>query len=76
MIIMKLYEDLMWRGLIKDISSPELAEKLNMKLTTYWGYENETREMDYSTLIKVANFFNCSIDYLLGRQEMHNNSEF
>ena len=26
---MKLYEDLMWRGLIKDISSPELEEKLN-----------------------------------------------
>ena len=24
---MKLYDELVWRGLIKDISSPELAEK-------------------------------------------------
>lgn len=26
---MKLYDDLIWRGLIKDISSPDLEEKLN-----------------------------------------------
>lgn len=26
---MKLYDDLVWRGLIKDISSPDLEEKLN-----------------------------------------------
>ncbi len=35
---MKLYDDLMWRGLIKDISSPELEKKLNEeKLTFYIG---------------------------------------
>ena len=27
---MKLYDDLMWRGLIQDISSPDLIEKLNV----------------------------------------------
>lgn len=27
--IMKLYDELVWRGLIKDISSPELEQKLN-----------------------------------------------
>ena len=26
---MKLYDELVWRGLIKDISSPELIDKLN-----------------------------------------------
>ena len=26
---MKLYDELVWRGLIKDVSSPELEEKLN-----------------------------------------------
>ena len=26
---MKLYDDLKWRGLIKDATSPELEEKLN-----------------------------------------------
>ena len=35
---MKCFEDLKWRGLIKDISSPELEEKLNNeKLTFYIG---------------------------------------
>lgn len=35
---MNLYDDLMWRGLIKDISSPELEKKLNNEsLTFYWG---------------------------------------
>ncbi len=35
---MTLYEDLKWRGLIKDISSPELEKKLNEeKLTFYIG---------------------------------------
>ena len=35
---MKLYDDLMWRGLIQDISSPELIEKLNEgNLTFYIG---------------------------------------
>ena len=35
---MKCYEDLMWRGLIQDISSPDLIEKLNEGgLTFYIG---------------------------------------
>ena len=35
---MKLFEELKWRGLIKDITSPELEEKLNNeKLTFYIG---------------------------------------
>lgn len=35
---MKAYEDLKWRGLIQDISSPDLEEKLNdEKLTFYIG---------------------------------------
>ena len=35
---MTLFEDLKWRGLIKDITSPELEDKLNNEsLTFYWG---------------------------------------
>ena len=51
-----------------NLTQKEIAMKLNMKPTTYWGYENNSREMDYATLLKVADFFNCSIDYLLGHQ--------
>ena len=36
---MTLYEDLQWRGLIKDVSSPELEKKLNEGGLTflYWN---------------------------------------
>ncbi len=35
---MKLYDELVWRGLIKDVSSPELEKQLNEgKITFYWG---------------------------------------
>ena len=33
---MTLFEDLKWRGLIKDISSPELEEKLNKGGMTFY----------------------------------------
>ena len=35
---MKIYDELVWRGLIKDVSSPEIEEKLNNGgLTFYIG---------------------------------------
>lgn len=52
---MKLYDDLMWRGLIKDISSPELEKKLNAeKLTFYWGTDPTADSLHlghYSSLV-------------------------
>ena len=33
---MKCFEDLQWRGLIKDISSPELEKKLNEESLTFY----------------------------------------
>lgn len=33
---MKLYDDLKWRGLIKDVSSPELEKKLNEEQLTFY----------------------------------------
>lgn len=52
---MKLYDDLMWRGLIKDISSPELEKKLNeKKLTFYWGTDPTADSLHlghYSSLV-------------------------
>lgn len=52
---MKLYDDLKWRGLIKDISSEELEKKLNEdKLTFYWGTDPTASSLHlghYSSLI-------------------------
>lgn len=52
---MKLYEDLKWRGLIKDITSPDLEEKLNNGgMTFYWGTDPTADSMHighYSSLL-------------------------
>ena len=32
-------------------------------------YENNEREADYETLIKFADYFDVSLDYLLGRTD-------
>ena len=41
---MKIYEDLIWRGLIKDITSPELKEKLNQGGLTFYIGADPTAE--------------------------------
>lgn len=44
-----------------------IAEKINVAKSTYSGYENNKSTPDYEILIKIADFFNVSIDYLLER---------
>ena len=51
----------------KRISQLKLALDLEMNQNTISRYENLEREADYKTLIKLADYFNVSIDYLLGR---------
>lgn len=52
---MNLFEELKWRGLIKDISSPELEKKLNEeKISFYWGTDPTADSLHlghYSSLI-------------------------
>lgn len=53
----------------KGISQVKLAMDLSMNQNSISRYENETREADYATLIKFADYFNVSIDYLLERTD-------
>ena len=53
----------------KKISQLKLALDLNMSQNTISRYENLEREADYETLIKIADYFNVSLDYLLGRSD-------
>ena len=53
----------------RNISQLKLALDLNMNQNTISRYENLEREADYKTLIKFADYFDVSIDYLLGRKE-------
>lgn len=51
------------------ISQLKLALDLNMNQNSISRYENEVRQADYATLIKFADYFNVSIDYLLERTD-------
>lgn len=51
-----------------NVTQKELAQILNIKQSTYSGYETNNSEPDLATLIKLANYFNVSLDYLCDRQ--------
>ena len=54
---------------MRKISQLKLAIDLNMNQNTISRYENMERQADYETLISFADYFNVSLDYLLGRDE-------
>ena len=51
----------------RNISQLKLALDLNMNQNTISRYENLEREADYETLVRFADDFDVSLDYLLGR---------
>ncbi len=53
----------------RGLSQLRLAMDLNMAQNTISRYENEIREADYKTLIIFAEYFDVSVDYLLGRTD-------
>jgi transcriptional regulator with XRE-family HTH domain len=53
----------------RGISQLKLALDLNMNQNSISRYETGEREADYATLIKFADYFGVSIDYLLERTE-------
>ena len=50
----------------KDLKQKDIAKMLNFAQTTYSDYENGKINMPTSILIKLAELYNTSIDYLLG----------
>jgi len=53
----------------KKVTQNEVAIYLNISRSAYSQYESGKRQMNYETLLLLADFFNVSIDYLLGRYE-------
>ena len=53
----------------RHISQLKLALDLNMSQNSISRYETGEREADYLTLIKFADYFDVSIDYLLERTD-------
>ncbi|ETC91994.1 XRE family transcriptional regulator [Enterococcus faecalis PF3] len=58
-----------------DVTQQQMAELLNVSQNTYSQYETGKIEWTASTLIKIADYFDVSVDYLLDRtkEKKHNN---
>ena len=50
----------------KGESQQDIADFLGVSRVTYTRYENGSREPDFDTISKFANYFGVSTDYLLG----------
>ena len=51
----------------KDLKQRQIAEFLNCSQQVYSNYELGQRDIPTEVLIKLANFYDVSIDYLLGQ---------
>lgn len=52
----------------KKVSQSEMAKVVNMSVRGYQNIEYGVNEASYTILNKLADYFGCSIDYLLGHQ--------
>lgn len=52
-----------------DKTQNQIALMLNIKQNTYSQYENGKREVPINILWKLADFYDVSIDYLVGREK-------
>lgn len=57
----------------KKLSQTKLAEIIQTSQRNIGRWENEENEPSFSQLVKLADFFECSIDYLVGREDDYGN---
>lgn len=53
----------------KNIGQKEFALYLHVSISTISNYENDVHAPDLPTLVKIADYFNVSTDYLLNRTQ-------
>lgn len=53
----------------RHLSQVRLAMELNLSQNSISRYENREREAGYETLVAMADYFQVSLDYLLGRMD-------
>lgn len=56
----------------KNESLEKIAKYLNVTIQTISNYETGKRDMTPDTIIKLANYYDVSTDYLLGKSNVRN----
>lgn len=49
-----------------DLSQAQFASEIGFSQSAIYTWENQTREPGINALIKIAQYFNTSVDYLIG----------
>ena len=49
----------------RNLSQTEVAHDINISRATYNNYELDKRQADYETLLKLAEYFDTTVDYLI-----------
>ena len=56
----------------KGLSQKKLADQLGLSAGTIGNWESGIREPNFDTVAKLAEFFNVTVDYLLGNSYIRN----
>ena len=67
---MKIFQErLIEQRKLNKITQRQMAEYLQITQPSYIRYENGTSQPSLENLVKIADYFDVSVDYLLGRTE-------
>ena len=67
---MKIFQErLIEQRKLNKVTQRQLAEYLQIAQPSYIRYENGSAEPSLETIVKIADYFDVSVDYLLGRTE-------
>jgi len=67
--VIKLYERIRNFREDRDLTQKQVAEMLGMSQTGYSKYETGENDIPTQILIKLADYYNTTTDYLLGRTD-------
>ena len=55
-----------------DKTQRQVAQELGMPQPQYWRYEQGYRDIPTETLLKLAEYYHVTTDYILGRDDRQN----
>ena len=73
---MKIGDKLTYLRNSNNLSQAELAKKLNISRSSIGMFESNARTPTTDTLVRYAQFFNVSIDYLMGTSQNNNPEKY